>query len=162
MANYRLTFLVVSFAILTLSCMSKAKTGAVADNLEIKASQTTSLLNTSQIEKLSAITTVSLYDMVNSDYEGIKEAQFKRNLTPEEIQLLIQQLTKATKDENFVVDPNSEYAYRLKLEGTDYFLTLNFYEGMEQIKIGDITRGVVTSNANSDFFEAIKTIVSNE
>ncbi|WP_185782497.1 hypothetical protein [Croceivirga lutea] len=142
--------------------MSKTKTGAVADNLEIKASQTTSLLNTSQIEKLSAITTVSLYDMVNSDYEGIKEAQFKRNLTPEEIQLLIQQLTKATKDENFVVDPYSEYAYRLKLEGTDYFLTLNFYEGMEQIKIGDITRGVVTSNANSDFFEAIKTIVSNE
>lgn len=162
MTKFWSTLFVFGYAILAISCMSNKKTNVVAENIESTTSQTTSLLNTSQIEKLSVITNVSLYDMVASEYDGIKEAQFRRNLTSEEIQQLLHQLSTATKDENFVVNPDSEYAYRLKLEGTDYFLTLNFYEGMEQIKIGDITRGVVTSNANSDFFEAVKTIVSNE
>lgn len=162
MKNFWVTLFVLGYSMLPLSCLSKAKCSVITNKINKASVQTSSLLNSSQKEKLSAIKTVSLYDMIASEYDGIKEPQFRRNLTSEEIQRLLQQLSTATKDENFVVDPNSENAYRLKLEGSDYFLTLNFYEGMEQIKIGDINRGVVTSNANSDFFETVKKIISNE
>lgn len=148
--------------LLSISCMSQDKQKKMEQVNPVVAQSLSKLLTDYQENMLNKVSEVTLFEMIDSEYEGIQKSKKTKELSPQEVDFFLKALKNATKDSTVLLNSEFKDAHKIAIESENEFLTIMIDTTFSHLKIGDVRSGVNISRANDEFMNTLKSIVGHE
>ncbi len=116
------------------------------------------LLNEKQLEKLSNVSRITLYDIAKDSQRSV----LNRTLSVEEVDAFFPYLVNTKKDTSLVIDKSKKYTHKLEIVNGDYILSVFIYEGLQQLKLGDFQNGIIITGVDKSFTESFEKLIVDE